>query len=243
MNTITITTGNKGGTGKTTLSVLLADYLCRKGLGESLVACDAEASDLQRSFGSIMAGSGLAPQDRIMPFDFGTDEGFERFVDAVAGSDGKSFIVDTGANLQRHLTGQTDFLAASLGDMNARVSMVFMVSPAVESAEALQEFMTCHNSDFRTHLVLMGPGDVPREDYALFRNPDYAGTVMALESLDVPMHFLGTLPQRFFSMIMLGDRLPPSRLLEKLGSVAARRRFRMWLETEIDPALGQILEV
>lgn len=243
MKGVKIVTGNKGGVGKSLISMLLADYLIRHGLSDGLLCGDAEASDLQRTFARIMRASGLVGEDMIRAFDFMTDEGVETFIDEMGGMDGTA-IIDTGANLQAYLTRQAAFLDDCREDMGGDVTIVFVASPAVESADALQEFlMNAMGRGFRIRVVLTGPEDVAMEDYALFSNPNHDGTRMLLEDGKAKVHFLGMVPERFFQLMMRGERKVPARILEDLEGRAMRRRFLGWLTERVDPVMGEIMGV
>lgn len=238
-----IIAGNKGGVCKSTVSMLMADYVIRRGQAERLLCGDAEMTELQRTFGTQMRKSGLVDPGWIRAYDFMSDAGVEAFVDDVSGLAGYYSIIDTGANLQKHLLGQAGFLADCAGDMNGEITIVFIVSPAEESAAALQDFMLSAGGRFRIRVVLIGPEDIPAGEYALLKNDLYSGTRMVLEKKGCPIHFIGQIPERFFQLMMRDERKLPARILEDLEGKAMRRRFLGWLNERVDPVMGEILGV
>lgn len=241
MKNVLIITGNKGGVGKSMVSVLLADYMIRNGRANELLCGDAEASDLQRTFAAMMRGSGHVGEDAIRTFDFSSDEGMETFIDDMSDLDDRTAIIDTGANLQAYLTSQAGFLKECREDMKAEVTVIFVASPAEESATALQDFMMKAGEGFRVRVILTGPEDIEAGDYALFRNPDYKGTLGWMEVMGVKFHFLGKIPERFFELMMRGDRKVPARILESLEGRSMKRRFAGWLSEKVDPVMAEIL--
>lgn len=245
-NRLIITTGNKGGVGKSTTAVLLADYLLRKGLGEDLVIGDSEMSDLQRTFYSIMTKSGLVDQGQTHVWTMATDENFELFLDDLNGMAGKTVIVDTGANMLNLLTGQAAFLAENLNDIHTDAKILFVVGPGRESTDALMAYIqeiARLDAPFKTHVIMMAGEEIDKADYDLMKNPGAADLRGVLDVLKIKSHYLGKIPERFFVEIMRGDRLPPSRLLEKWQGKMASKRFAAWLRDVVDPIFGQIAGV
>lgn len=238
---IRIVTGNKGGVGKSMISMLMADYMIRNGRAGDILCGDAEMSELQRTYGSQMKASGLVPHGMIRSYDFMSDKGMEDFIDDMGDLDGKTAIIDTGANLQGYLMKQAGFLADCRDDMGAELGVVFVVSPSEESAVALQDFVLNAGKGFRMSVILTGPEDVAMGEYALFKNPEHDGTRMFLEKIGGKIHFLGTVPDRFFQLMMRGERKLPAKLLEDLEGRAIKRRFAGWISERVDPVMAEIL--
>lgn len=237
-----ILTGNKGGVGKSTVAVLLADWMIRHGRGDKLIVGDCELSDLQRTFYKICSKSGLVGEDQARVWSMATDEAFEAFMDDVMGMPGREIIVDTGANMLTLLTDQASFLAENLDDIGADATVIFVAGPGSESTGALKAYVKAVSKldrPFRTHVVTMAPEEIERDAYDLMK-PAGATVRQVMEGLGIETHFLGKLPERFFSEIMRGDCLPPSKLLEKWAGRMAAKRFAAWLRDRLDPVLARI---
>lgn len=241
-NRLYILTGNKGGVGKSTIAVLTADFLIRHGKGDRLIIGDSELNDLQRTFYKIASKSGLIGEDQTRVWSMATDEGFEAFMDDVMAMSGQQVIVDTGANMLGLLTDQASFLAENLDEIGADACVIFVVGPGSESTGALKAYIkavTKLEKPFRTHVVMMAPEDIPQEAYDLMK-PESGTVRQVMEGLGIETHFLGKIPERFFSEIMRGDCLPPSKLLEKWNGKMAAKRFAAWLRDQLDPVLAKI---
>lgn len=245
-NSLIITTGNKGGVGKSTVDTLLADYLIRNGHGDSLVIGDSEMSDLQRTFYSIMRNSGLVDESQAHVWSMADDEKFECFLDDVNGMSGKRIIVDTGANMLNLLTSQAEFLADNISEIHTDATILFIAGPGKESTDALMAYVEAIarlETPFVTHVIMMAGEELAREDYDLMKSPAAADLRKVLEVLKIKVHFLGKIPERFFVEIMRGDRLPPLKLMEKWQGKMASKRLAMYLKDVIDPIFAQIAGV
>lgn len=241
-NQIYILTGNKGGVGKSTVAVLLADFEIRHGQGESLIVGDCEMNDLQRTFYKICSKSGLVGEEQTRVWSMATDEAFESFMDDVMAMSGKSVIVDTGANMLSMLTDQSAFLSENLEEIGSDATIVFIVGPGSESTGALKAYIKSISKldrPFKTHVVLMAPEELDQSEYDLMK-PEASTVRQVMEGLGITLHFLGKIPERFFTEIMRGECLPPSKLLEKWAGKMAAKRFAAWLRDSLDPILAKI---
>lgn len=237
-----ILTGNKGGVGKSTIAVLTADYMIRHGLGDRLIVGDCEMNDLQRTFYKTCSKSGLVDESRSRVWSMATDEAFEAFMDDVATMSGQRVIVDTGANMLAMLTDQASFLSENLDEIDADATIIFVVGPGSESTGALKAYVKAISKlekPFKTHAVLMAPEELDQSEYDLMK-PEASTVRQVMEGLGITLHFLGKIPERFFTEIMRGECLPPSKLLEKWAGKMAAKRFAAWLRDSLDPILAKI---
>lgn len=243
-NLLLLITGNKGGIGKSYVSILIADYILRHFGREDLIIGDCEASDSQRTFCSCMLESALVLEEQIKIWSMRNDEDFERMMDAISLYNQKKIIVDTGANMLELLTNQIDFLAENMEEINTDVKIIFVIGPAEESTDAAREYLQAifKYPAIKSYFVLMSAEDLSQGDYHIIKSPEAQDVRQAIDQLKIPLHFIGKTPERFFMQIMREDRLPPSKLLEKLSGSMAAKRFMRWLTDVPDYTFNQILK-
>ncbi len=241
LNRLFTGTGNKGGVGKSFISIMLADYVIRTFGLERLSIGDAEISDIQRTFYTTMTRCGLIQPDAVKIWEMGNDRQFDRFLDDCSREDGRICVVDTGASMMEILNRQIGSISGILDEVNLEFNVVFVAGSSEDSERAAKSFLLslAQAKNVKAHFVLMDPADyMTMENYAIFRT----GLAKAIGKAGIPIHYIGKVPDCVFSQIMGEDRLPPCKLIERYEDQRfARSRICRWLNDVSDPIMRRII--
>lgn len=233
--------GNKGGVGKSFISILLADYIIRHLSIENLIIGDAEMSNLQRTFYTTMTNCGLIDPKAAKIWEMNNARQFDKFLDDCSMEKGKTCIVDTGASMMEILTRQIDAISDTIDEANLGFNLVFVAGPSDDSERAAKSLIVSLKNiqNIKTHFVLLDASDsMTMDNYAIYKT----GLVKTIERAGMPIHYMGKVPECIFSQIMREDKLPPCKLLERYENQRfARKRVCRWLNDVSDPIMSQIL--
>ncbi len=134
MKTITFVWGEKGGVGKSTLSLLLVDSLVRA--GHAVYVIEAEASQTTRTR-TVVRRCGLS--DRLMHVDAADERRLRDMLAPVERlPDDATVVVDFGAATQRQSIACLPGWLYAAEQMGARLRIVYVLTAEVEAAQAVK---------------------------------------------------------------------------------------------------------
>ena len=138
--------GSKGGVGKSFVSLALADYLQRQDMHAALVETDTANPDVMK-----------AVQDEIHCVAYSLDEadGWIGLVNFCDGHRDAAVIVNTAARNQAGVARFGAMLAGTLGELQRRLVVLWVINRQRDSLELLREFGTTF-PDATTHVVRNG---------------------------------------------------------------------------------------
>lgn len=237
---VRIVTGNKGGIGKSFVTLLLTDYLIRNNL--DFLVGDAEASSGQATTWNVMRRH--IPEAKIRPWSLSDSSGFEKMADELQDNAQKdmSVVVDTGASMLHSLNQNLDFLQAIQQDLKLDIGIVFVAGPLPDSVVSVRDYLRTQKQlekPLKTTFLLMSPDGKEQQEYAVMQDENVQN---AIEKQGANMAFLGTVRQDFFDEIMMKFQIPCKILANIDASYSFRKRLDMWIKSTVDPIAAQIWE-
>jgi len=154
---IVFSCGGKGGVGKTTVAISIADYYVTRAIPAVLFDCDTE----NKSRGSL---SHFFPQ--ATKLDIRSERGLDRFVDAALAAGAPVALADLAAGSGRDTFHWFDTMFEALGDEGIAFTAVATITSAASSVESLftwadalrsRELSRRQESRRRRRLWLPGP--------------------------------------------------------------------------------------
>ena len=241
MNELYITTGNKGGVGKSFLSTMLADYVLRTE-PEKLVVSDSEAAGGQSTFWNIMRNDSRINEADILHWNLGKEQGFEEMANAIEGMKDKKIVVDTGASMLAMLTANTDFMTEIQKALDCKIKVIFAVGALPDSAVAARQYIKAihetTDNKIESHFVMISPTETAPENY-VFNNED--DIQKAIKKLGMKTHFYGVVRQDFFDLTMKERKLPSAVLADLTIPFGTRTKFSLWVKGPSDSVIGEIM--
>ncbi|MGA2446243.1 MAG: hypothetical protein ABSG50_12530 [Opitutaceae bacterium] len=125
---IVFSCGGKGGVGKTTVAISIADYYVTRAIPAVLFDCDTE----NKSRGSL---SHFFPQ--ATKLDIRSERGLDRFVDAALAAGAPVALADLAAGSGRDTFHWFDTMFEALGDEGIAFTAVATITSAASSVESL----------------------------------------------------------------------------------------------------------
>lgn len=237
---VRIITGNKGGIGKSFVTLLLADYLVRNNL--DFMVGDAEASSGQATTWNVMRRH--ISDAQIKEWALSDSAGFEKMADELQINSQKdmSVIVDTGASMLHSLTQNLDFLEAIKQDLKLDIGIVFVAGPLPDSVVAVRDYLRTQKQiekPLKTTFLLMSPDGKEQQEYAVMQDEKVQD---AIKKQGANVAFWGTVRQDFFDEIMMKFQIPCKILANLETGYSFRKRLDMWVKSTVDPIAAQIWE-
>lgn len=237
---VRIVTGNKGGIGKSFVTLLLADYLVRNNL--DFLVGDAEASSGQATTWNVMRHN--IDETQIRAWSLCDSAGFEKMADELQVNAQKdmSVVVDTGASMLHSLNQNLDFLEAINQDLKLDIGIVFIAGPLPDSVVSTRDFLRTQKQlekPLKTTFLLMSPDGKEQQEYAVMQDEKVQN---AIEKQGANLAFLGTVRQDFFDEIMMKFQIPYKTLANNDVGYSFRKRLDMWVKMTVDPIAAKIWE-
>lgn len=236
-------TGNKGGVGKSLISILATDFCIRNNVPYKIV--DAEASGIQATTYRVMTKAGI-PDDNIRDWAVSTESGFEAFGDYVAENHKsvETVIVDTGASMLEKLTENLELINSMVTDPGLQPApdfgVIFVCGPTIDTSAAMKKYLD-ENARFKikTKCVLISP---QIQDVMSFDCMNRADLMDAMKLLGGEQKFIPPLREEYFRGIMQDFVLPHAVLEDTEKGYMYRNKYKLWLSNFIDPVMQSILE-
>ena len=168
--------GSKGGVGKSFVSLGLADYLQRQDIHAALVETDTSNPDVMK-----------AVQDEMHCVAYSLDDadGWIGLVNFCDGHRDAAVVVNTAARNQAGVARFGAMLAGTLGELQRRLVVLWVINRQRDSLELLHGFSRTF-PDALTHVVRNGYFGTP-DKFALYQTSELRKTVETKgKSLDFP---------------------------------------------------------
>jgi len=236
-----IVTGNKGGVGKSFISIMLADYLLRHD-DNTFIVSDSEKATGQATTWNVLRR--YLPEDRIKFWELGKSSGFEALADDLQrhAAEDVIAIVDTGASMMNELAANLGFLRNVQDALGIDVGIVFVAGPLPDSAVAARDFLRQQkqlDKPIETTFLLTSPTEANQNSFQITQDANIQEAIPKYSGRTV---FLGPVRQEYFDGVMKDFRLPHAVLKDQKAGFGYRMRFDGWLKTTFDPLAAQIME-
>ncbi len=236
---IRIVTGNKGGVGKSFLSIMFVDYLMRH--DKAFLVGDAEAATVQATTWNVMRRH--VDESVIRPWQLGNTAGFEALADEIERNADQDVtaIIDTGASMMDALAENLAFLSEVSSDLGADVGVVFVSGPLPDSVAAAREYLRAQKlleKPVPTTFLLTSPTERLQDKYAITHDE---AIQKAIPTLNGRTAFLGPVRQEYFDDVMKNFRLPGVVLKDPETGYGYRKKLDMWLKAEFDGIASEIM--
>lgn len=237
---VRIITGNKGGIGKSFITLLLTDFLIRNNL--NFLVGDAEASSGQATVWNVLRRN--IDETLIKPWSLSDAAGFEKMADDLQAISNKNtnIVIDTGATMLQALNHNLDFLNEVKNDLAIDVGIVFIVGPMPDSVVSAREFLRAQKSNgtpLKTTFLMVSPDGKEQHEYAISKDEKVQN---AIKDQGADLAFWGTVRQDFFDEIMMKFQIPCKILANIDASYSFRKRLDMWVKSTVDPIAAKIWE-
>ena len=237
---IRIVTGNKGGVGKSYVSIMLIDFLMRH--DKAFLIGDAEAATGQATTWNVMRRH--VDEKVIRPWSLGNTAGFEALADEIErhASEDVTAIIDTGASMMDSLAENLGFLSEVQKDLGVDVGVVFVAGPLPDSVVAAREYLRAQkllDSPVKTTFLLTSPTERIQANYGISQSDAIQEAIPTLNGKTV---FLGPVRQEYFDDTMKNFRLPGVVLRDPETGYGYRKKLDMWLKAEFDTVAAAIME-
>jgi len=237
-----IITGNKGGVGKSFVTIMLADYLLRH--DKEFIVGDAEMATGQATTWNVMRK--YVDDNAIKTWKLGTPEGYETLTDDLQrlaqGKKQSTLIIDTGASMMDSLTTNLAFLSEAQADLGVDVGVVFVAGPLPDTQVAAREYLRAQKElekPLKTVFLLISPTEREQGAYAIAQDKKIQAAIPELNGTSL---FLGPIRQEYFDSIMKEFRLPYAILKNTEEGYGFKKKLHMWLAATFDPIAAAILE-
>jgi hypothetical protein len=124
--------GNKGGVGKSMMTVVILDYLLEQGEKVLLVVCDTSNPDVWKAYSNQMEGELI---------DLDEADGWIRLVNVCDADRNRVVVVNTAARNNDGVSQYGRTLEASLDELDAKLVAFWMINRQRDSLELLADFM------------------------------------------------------------------------------------------------------
>jgi hypothetical protein len=224
MKHLVITACGRGGVGKTTAGVALADYLSEKGYDITPFDCDTENAGKLSSFSQWFGGSAET-------FNLRNPDDCDRLLEAAANSEADYILCDLPANASGDIAEWWNQVVTpeTLKELGLHIIGLGVVSPHPGSAESVHEWIDVLGSRVR-YLVALNrllfervPGPA-NQVFSVWNALPVSG--VALSSFEIP-HLHGPAME---AMIRSG-KLPSDVIRDKGLHVMPRARVKQWRDT------------
>ena len=150
IKTLLIIHGDKGGNGKSTLSVLAADFAIEQFGRVAIVEGDAKINDVARRFAGVPEVAGylvdLARQDA-------SEDAAVRLFEEMERSGAEHVIINTPASASSTIDAQADLILPAARDLGYRIVVGWMIGADEDSARLAGESRLCREADRRVAVV------------------------------------------------------------------------------------------
>jgi anion-transporting ArsA/GET3 family ATPase len=236
---IVIITGNKGGVGKSYMSIMLADYLIRN--NKPLLVSDTESSKGQATTWNVIRRH--VEENKIVEWSLIDTKGYEKMMDYLERNKTSDVtaIIDTGASMMNSLLENLKTLSEMQEECNINVEIVFVSGPLPDSAVAAKEYLKAQadlTKPLRTTFVLLSPTDDNQSDYAIEQNKKIQDAIPKLNGI---IKFLGKIRQDYFDRVMKDFELPSSMLNNVDIGYGFRKNYNLWLKSCFDEVAKTIV--
>lgn len=246
MNRLFFVTGDKGGVGKTLISTLLADYFLRHD-PDSFIGADCDVKGKEDRQGSFLAAlkKGNAAGNEVF-WDVRQKSGFAHMAAFLEKQDGKSIIVDSGANTMDSLTDSIGYLAAIdswLKEAGNPCAMTIVcavgnrVECALKARELARALKNAGADSLRAVFVLLTGDDVSEDVFPFSSDEPLQKAIKETSNLEKV--WLGTLCREFYQEVGANCRLPRD-VTESKDIPFPFRIFFKSLMPDLDSVIGKI---
>jgi len=148
MNNIFFSSGQKGGVGKSLVSLALIDYLTALKRTVHLIECDTSNPDVGKAHESTAIPVTLNQLDDI--------EGWMALLDTIEQNRVTDFVVNTAARSQAGFEKHYALLLNSLSEIQLNLETFWVINPDRDSLQLLVEYRKILPSSLKVHVVKNG---------------------------------------------------------------------------------------